>query len=474
MIGGVVARRSLSQAALVDWLPVVLVPPVLIVDAALSPSGKPVTGLAVLAAFVGCVPLALRRRMPFVLQFPFLTAGIILVLWQLHPADTVVLIPMVALFELAHSGDRRRSVWLGLGTIPCVIVSVVPFASGGSVPSIVTGNLALCLLAIAGGEIVRTRRLGIEQGVEAREQETLRQIGEERLRIAREIHDLVAHAMTAINVQAGVAAHLLERDPRQAHDALRAIKATSGEALADLRGTLDTLRDPDHEAPLGPVAGFRDVEALTGGLRAAGLEVALDVAPVGDLPAPVQAAGYRIIQEALTNVARHARATRARVSVHRVPGAVMIEVLDDGAGAAPAGPAGGARGPAGNGVRGMRERAAALGGTLEAGPVLAGGWRVRARLPVAAIPEPAPAPPSGAVPAPAASLPVAGAPAPASVPVPVSVSVPASASAASLPVAGAPASVPASAPAPAPAPSLPDPGAHGPVASVPGRPARDR
>ena len=113
--------------------------------------------------------------------------------------------------------------------------------------------------------------------VEAAEQRTLRQVGEERLLIAREIHDLVAHAMTAINVQAGVAAHLLERDPSQAYDALRDIKQTSGHALTELRSTLDVLRDPSQAAPLGPMASLADVDELTGGLRTAGVEVDVDV-----------------------------------------------------------------------------------------------------------------------------------------------------------------------------------------------------
>jgi signal transduction histidine kinase len=237
---------------------------------------------------------------------------------------------------------------------------VIPFAAGFShVTSIVIRNLALCLLAIAAGDVIRSRRVSAQRMVETAEQQTLRRVGEERLRIAREIHDLVAHAMTAINVQAGVAAHLLERDPGQAYDALRDIKQTSGAALTDLRSTLEVLRDPSAAAPLGPPAGLNDIEQLTGGLRSAGVDVALDVGTVEDVPAAVQSTAYRIVQEALTNVARHADASSTRVSVRRVPGAVTIEVVDDGNGAGPA-----------------------VGGTLQAAPVDTGGWRVHALLPV--------------------------------------------------------------------------------------------
>jgi signal transduction histidine kinase len=381
MIGPTVARRAASSPLLIDWLPVLVLPPVLVLDAALSVEGKPIDALNVLVAFVGCLPLVLRRRLSFPKLAPLLVGGVVLVLWLLHPQNTVVLIPMVALFELALNGDRRRSLWMSLAVIPCVFVSVVPFASGWShIASIVVRNLALCLLAIAAGDVLRTRRLATEQLMRTREQETLRRVSDERLSIAREIHDVVAHAMTAINVQAGVAAHLLERDPGQAHGALRDIKRVSGDALGELRQTLEVLRDPAQAVPLVPGASLLDLEGLTGGLRSAGVAVKLEVEPLAELPAAVHSAGYRIVQEALTNVARHADASTARVSVRRDGDAVTIEVADDGARTTPTD---GVNGDAGNGVRGMRERALALGGTLEAAPHGGGGWRVRARLPVA-------------------------------------------------------------------------------------------
>jgi signal transduction histidine kinase len=376
-----VVHRRLAQCSplLLDWLPVVVVPVVLVIDAALSAEGKPIGVVNVLCAFVAAAPLALRRHVSFPVMAPLIVGGVILVLWQLHPVNTVVIIPMVALFELTLNGDRRRSLWMALAIVPCVVVSVIPFATGFShVAGIVIRNTAWVLLAIAAGEVLRSRRVSELRLVQTAEQETLRRVGEERLRIAREIHDVVAHAMTAINVQAGVAAHLLERDPGQAYDALRHIKHTSGAALTDLRGTLDVLRDPSAAAPLGPPAGLGDIAELTGGLRSAGVEVTLDIDSAADVPAAVQSVAYRIVQEALTNVARHARATAATVSVRRKRGAITVEVADDGAPAADT-PASAA---AGNGVRGMRERAAALGGTLEAGPSPRGGWRVRAWLPM--------------------------------------------------------------------------------------------
>jgi signal transduction histidine kinase len=379
MIRQAMARRLCRSPRVHDWLPVLVVPVVLVIDAALSSLGKPLGVVNVLSAFVACAPLALRRHVTFPVLGPLIVGGVILVLWQLHPANTVVAIPMIAMFELALNGDRRRSMWMSVALVPCVVVSVVPFASGFShVTSIVVRNMAFVLLAIAAGDVLRSRRVSGQRMLQTAEQATLRRVGEERLRIAREIHDVVAHAMTAINVQAGVAAHLLERDPGQAYDALRNIKHTSGAALTDLRSTLEVLRDPSAAAPLGPPAGLGDISELTGGLRAAGVTVTLDVDSAADVPAPVQSVAYRVVQEALTNVARHARASATTVRVRREPGAITIDVTDDGAAPAPA-----ITGETlGNGVRGMRERAAALGGTLDAGPDAGGGWRVHAWLPM--------------------------------------------------------------------------------------------
>jgi signal transduction histidine kinase len=376
----VVPKRFACSPAIHDWLPVPVVGIVLIIDAVLSVYGKPLTLVNVPCAFVACTPLALRRHVSFPVLAPLIVGGAILALWQLHPVNTVVVIPMIAMFDLALNGDRRRSVWMSVALVPCVVVSVVPFASGFShVTSIVIRNTAFVLLAVAAGEVLRTRRVSEQRMVQSAEQATLRRVGEERLRIAREIHDVVAHAMTAINVQAGVAAHLLERDPGQAYDALRNIKHTSGAALTDLRSTLEVLRDPAAEAPLGPPAGLGDIAELTGGLRSAGVTVTLDIDSAAEVPAPVQSVAYRVVQEALTNVARHAQASAAKVSVRRVPGAITIDVTDDGTV-----PAGAVTGETlGNGVRGMRERAAALGGTLDAGPDRGGGWRVHAWLPMA-------------------------------------------------------------------------------------------
>jgi signal transduction histidine kinase len=361
---------GLGNPTLLRWLPVIVLPPVLLLDGALSEKGEPVDLLSVVFAYVAVLPLVFRDRLGFFRILPLLLGGIVLVLWDFEPGTTVVAIPAWALFELARDYGRGKTIAAAVAVVPCVIVSVLPFAdSGGDLVSIVLRNVALCELALAVGYLMWHNRAALER-------DAARRLGEERLRIAREVHDVVAHSMVAINVQSGVAAHLLDDDNEQAREALLEIKRTSGDALADLRATLGVLRDPDQAAPVGPAAGLEDLDAVAGGLRAAGVEVVVDVDTVGAVPTPVQSAGYRIVQEALTNVLRHANARSVSVVVRADDDMLTIVVADDGAGADH--PTAGSRA----GVRGMRERAEALGGTLDAGPRPEGGWRVEAALPL--------------------------------------------------------------------------------------------
>jgi signal transduction histidine kinase len=341
------------------WLPVFALPPVLVLDAALNDDGT-VTAAGVLAAVVGCLPLVWRSRLSFAAMAPLVTGAVVLVLWQLEPGDTVVLIPAVALAEIAARSDRRHVVWFGVAVVPCVVASVALFAdSAAELFSIALRNVAFCWLALAAGDAVRSRREAIEREAE-------RRAGEERLRIARDVHDVVAHAMVAINVQAGVAAHLIDRDPEQARSALRDIKASSGEALQDLRATLGVLRE---DTPVAPTPDRLD--DLAAGLRAAGVRGTIVAVPVvGEARGAIR----RIVQEALTHDLRHASASEVRVRVARAGEVVELEVTDDGTG-------NGGAGGAGQGLRGMRERAAALGGTIETGPADGGGWQVKARIP---------------------------------------------------------------------------------------------
>ena len=227
--------------------------------------------------------------------------------------------------------------------------------------------------------LVRARR---ESEREVREQERRRYAYEERLRIARDVHDVVGHSLAVITMQAGVALHLLDKQratqarPDRVADSLEAIKKTSREALAELRTTLEVFRsDPDE--PRSPLPGLARLDALVDGLRAAGREVTLIREQSDDLqsiPAAVDQAAFRIIQESLTNVVRHAGAAHASVRLSRLAGMLTVEVSDDG-------PATGVT-VEGNGIRGMRERARAVGGTLSVLVREPSGVLVRANLPL--------------------------------------------------------------------------------------------
>ncbi len=240
------------------------------------------------------------------------------------------------------------------------------------------GITAWAMAIVAASELVRVRRERWVRERAEREAAARRRADEERLRIARELHDVLAHSISVINVQAGVGLALLDQDPEQARTALTTIKAASKEALGEVRQVLDTLRAPGASgaAPRSPAPGLDRLEELTGQAADAGLAVRVEVEGERTaLPPGADLAAFRIVQEALTNVVRHSSSRNAHVLLHYAPGELELRVDDDG----PA--AGGEVTGGGNGLVGMRERAAALGGTVAAGPRPDGGFRVRARIP---------------------------------------------------------------------------------------------
>jgi signal transduction histidine kinase len=351
--------------------------------------------------------LALHRRAPMVVLAVTTTA---LALYSLrdYAGSPVYLTWIGAVFSVSVArGPARAAVPAAVST---VVILATGFHSAGFVAALFVSWAVGALLL---GGSVRGRwaeRAAMEERarhlVETREEEARRRVAEERLRIARDLHDSVAHSMASISVQAGVGAHVLDERPEDARAALLAIKHTSGRALAELRATLGMLRSGEA-APHEPTAGLDRLPSLVETSRAAGLPV--DVVIEGDaqpLPPAVDTAAYRIVQESLTNVIRHAGAARATIAVRHGDGGVEIEVTDDGRGAASGngngngaaaggGGGGGAVGVNGNGgnangngnggghgLAGMRERVTLLGGELHAGPRSSGGYRVRARLPL--------------------------------------------------------------------------------------------
>jgi signal transduction histidine kinase len=354
---------------------------------------------ALAAASIGA--LLVRRRRPVAVA---LACGIVLTAWYLmdHHGEMLNLPTMVALYTVAVQGDRRRSVRVGLvaaawsGTLG--YTDSDPAGAPGGSPIL---EMLWPLIPLVLGEAVRTRHELLDEyaarAVRAeaeQEREARHRVQAERLRIAREFHDVVAHTMAAVNVQMGVAAAAFDTRPAAARQALVQARRSSREALHELRATVALLRDgePDDAAEAGrpdaaPAPRLADVAELAARTRAAGLVVTVDDTTAGrDLPATVELAAYRIVQEALANVLRHAGAERVAVTLRATAGGLVVEVVDDGSGADPA--AAGARG--GFGLRGMAERTAALGGTVEHGPGPDRGFRVAAHLPLDAGPPPEP------------------------------------------------------------------------------------
>lgn len=352
-----------------------------------------ITPLSVGVVVLAALPVLFRRQRPLLA----LAAGMVTLYVVMLTVDIYQTVPfptMLAGYCVAVAHSRRTTVAVGLALVPPVVFAIIHFGHGTShLPSEIPKNLAFVAAPLLLGSAERERRAAhralldrAETAERTRDEEARRRVGEERLRIARDVHDVVAHAMVAINVQAGVGAHLLDRDPEQARRTLEDIKKVSGEALADLRGTLGALRTPydDDTAPVAPTQGLAELDDLGESLRSAGVDVDVDIDPAAaTVPAAVAATGYRIVQEALTNVVRHAGGARARVRVARQEDRVVIDVTDDGGVATAATASVAAPDGAGHGIRGMRERALAAGGTLDAGPH-DGGWRVHASLPVGA------------------------------------------------------------------------------------------
>jgi signal transduction histidine kinase len=294
-------------------------------------------------------------------------------------AASVVLAPeglfpyagLVALGSLAAARPPRRSL-PALAALLGVTALNYPIHPDGDV----TFAMAFPVLVWALGEATRNRRAAIAEAAR-------RAVGDEQARIARELHDVVAHTVSVIVVQAAAADEIFAERPDQARAALRSIEAAGRDALAELRRLLVAVRAGEGGQPGQPQPGLDRLGELAASLRAAGLDVALRreaAAAAPALPAGVDLSAYRIVQEALTNTVRHADARRAEVTVRAADGVLEIDVRDDGCGTSTRRAQG-----AGRGIAGMRERAAMLGGTLDAGPLPGGGFRVHARLPLEGV-----------------------------------------------------------------------------------------
>jgi signal transduction histidine kinase len=320
--------------------------------------------------------LAWRRRYP---ELVLMAMGVTGLAYVLAGWPSVGLGPalLAGVHGLGVTRERRRAYPVLAATV--AVMAAVVTISDAQVPTVIGNVIALTIAWWLGDRQrrIHERAVTAERDSEARARQA---VADERLRIARELHDVVAHALSVIAVQAGTGRVVLDSDPATAKAALAGIEGESRAALAEMRRLLEVLRaDDDRSAgPLAPSPGLHDLDTLIAATVRSGLpvEVRIDGEP-SPLPAGVDLAAYRIVQEALTNVRRHAAATRAEVHVAWVPGAVEVEVLDDGRGS---------RNrtnsvQAGHGLVGMRERAALYGGTLETGDRPGGGFRVATHLP---------------------------------------------------------------------------------------------
>jgi signal transduction histidine kinase len=344
---------------------------------------------AALLALPPCAALLARRRAPLpVLVITLATA--VLYAATGHEEFPMAVTVLVALFTVAERHDWPVALAAAAAT------AVVAFEAGqqlDDLPRFDDRNLVelgWCFAAFGLGVAVRVQRAYLAEALDRatraerrRDEEARRRVAEERLRIARELHDVVGHAIATINVQAGVAAHMLEDDPAEARLAISRVRQAGSTALREMRSTLGLLRAADPlESPAEPVRGVDEVRQLVERAQADGLPVTLelDIEANQPLPAVIGLTVYRIVQEALTNVAKHAQApTAVAVRLWRDDSVIGVDVIDDGNEA----PAGDDALSGGWGLQGMRERVSAVGGRMHVGPRQGGGFEVHANIPIA-------------------------------------------------------------------------------------------
>ncbi|MFJ8033564.1 sensor histidine kinase [Streptomyces sp. NPDC096032] len=365
------------------WRSTALITAFVLIGTTFSAHGQqhrvPLDGYGRALLVVASLLLLWRHRHPVTVAFGT-TAAALAYLALGYPYGPVFLTVAVACFSAVVDGHRRAAwtaiglLWAGHALVALWLYRLLPPAGderAGLTQEIVLATWVLAIVAVA--ELARVRREQWARERADRAEAARRRADEERLRIARELHDVLAHSISVINVQAGMGLVLLDSDPEQARAALTTIKAASKEALGEVRQVLDTLRAPGA-APRAPAPGLDRLPELVEQAAAAGLTVEIE-GRSPHLPPGADLAAFRIVQEALTNVVRHSGSRHARVHLAHDAGGLRLRIDDDG-------PATGAdAGGSGNGLAGMRERAAALGGTIEAGPRPDGGFRVLAVLP---------------------------------------------------------------------------------------------
>jgi len=332
---------------------------------------------------VGAAPYALRRRAP--LAVLVLASVPVLAMITLGYGSAVIGSGLFLAAYTVAAWSSTRLTALAAGYVLVLLTAVVALIPRSMQFGELATNAALFIGAFALGRSMNERRQNLsllheraDLAEQTRQAETRLAIADERLRIAQELHDVLAHSLGVIALQAGVGAHVIDADPAEAKASLLAVAETSRSALTEVRRILGALRGQGDSATYHPPPGLDAVGDLAAELTAAGLPVSVHVEGYRDgLPAALDLTAYRLVQESLTNVVKHAGAARAEVTVRYEPGALVLEVVDDGQGAATTTEAA----SLGRGQLGMRERVSLWGGSLTTGPRPCGGYRVSARLP---------------------------------------------------------------------------------------------
>ena len=331
--------------------------------------------VALVLAIVGPLALLAARRFPG-LTVAVVTAAACLDLFIGAPDGGPIYISLAFAIVGAVVRGARLWAWISVAAGWVISITVSLFAGVSWSPVRIALTTFGILIVFGVAEAVRTRRERYSQIARFRAERQQSEVQAERVRIARELHDVLAHSLSQINVQAGVGLHLMDSQPDKARDALASIKETSKSALDEVRSVLGVLRSEGaQDAPLVPEPDLSRLESLAASVRTQGLEVSL-TGELADVPQATQLAIYRIVQESLTNVLRHANATRATIELHESDGFYRVTVTDNGTAPPPTEDA------EGRGLLGMRERAELLGGTLAAEPVTHGGFRIAASIPV--------------------------------------------------------------------------------------------
>lgn len=340
--------------------------------------------LAVVFVLLSTLPLLVSRRAPLTVAAIVVCASLVGSVRGYALAISTVG-ALVALAAGAYLTDRPRTIALGIFTLLALLV--VSAVSGGSLLHLqpLVANASAPLLALIAGDVMRTRRLyadrwqaRAEEIERLRDADQQRAVAQERVRLARDVHDIVGHYLAGIALQARAGLRKVRTDPARAGDALTQIDQLASDALAETRHAVGVIRSDNALVDLRPAPGVDDIEDLVARLRSSEVRVELrrDMNS-RSLPAGLQTAVYRIVQEALNNVIKHAGRANALITIEQHAETLTLSVRDDGATSPSARHDG-----QGNGVRGMRERALQVGGTLQAGPASEGGWQVQARLPI--------------------------------------------------------------------------------------------